>query len=78
MEDSFITNQNNEFYMKQIKVKTSDNISLTMRNGFNIDIATPYELGEKREEETHRTTFRRERDGILYSGGFRRIPEASG
>lgn len=75
MEDSFITNQNNEFYMKQIKVKTSDNISLTMRNGFNIDIATPYELGEKREEETHRTTFRRERDGILYSGGFRRLQD---
>jgi len=61
--------------MGKIEIKTSSIIAGSMSKSFNDSIATPYTLGIDRNEETYRTTFRRERDGILYSGGFRRLQD---
>ncbi|MCC8146827.1 MAG: HD domain-containing protein, partial [Bacteroidales bacterium] len=59
--------------MKKIEAKTSDDIS-SMHNNFihNAAVPNPINTGQ---EETHRTQYRRERDRILYSGGFRRLQD---
>lgn len=58
--------------LKGIEIAENDNKKMCNVATFN-DLKKQKEVDDK--EETHRTVFRRERDRILYSGGFRRLQD---
>ncbi|MGL5228175.1 MAG: HD domain-containing protein [Bacteroidales bacterium] len=55
------------------KPKTGEELSKQQNSSLN-EAATKH-IYDLKKEESHRTTFRRERDRILYTGGFRRLQD---